>query len=406
MNCSNCGKPLPEGVAYCPNCGTSTANPYSSGDGNPYDPTARASAETPPPPPFTSYGESPYSSTPANPYETPSTNPYNPYNPYSASAESQAGPTIPATPSAPPPPTLRSEPSLPTQRSAPPPQRRNRTGLIVGVVILVLILVGGGVFLVLQKNTGGTSNTPPQNTGTTTTSPAQLTATAQAQASVVAQQATATAQAALTATAAANATATASVIAANPNPYPPGGGTLALLDPLSNNNQGYGWDTGNSGNGACTFTGGAYQISTPKTQYFYFCATHLRTYSNFAYEVQMKVLKGDCGGLIIRADTNSGKLYLFEICQDGSYNFYVNRDFNGNMTNLSNGPSSAIKAGLNQSNTIGISAQSSTLTLYVNKQKIASVTDGSYSQGSIGLVVDAYNNPSTVAFNNARLWTL
>lgn len=378
MTCSTCGKPLPAGVTYCPNCGTPTADLYSLSGGAPGDPTARASEETPPPPPFTSYGEEPYSSMPTNPYETPSALPYNPYI------------------SAPPPAPVSPTPSSPTP---PPPRGRSRTGLIVGVAILVLILVAGGVFIALQKGTGGAANNLSQQSNTPTVSPAQLTATGQAQAS-------ATAQAALTATAAANATATASVIAANPNPYPPGSGTLALLDPLSNNSQGYEWDVVNGADGSCAFAGGAYQVSTPKTNFFHLCASNSTTYSNLAFEAQMKILKGDCGGLIFRGDFTTGKLYLFEICQDGSYNLFIYRDFNGTSTLLANGNSAAITQGLNQPNTIAVTAQGTTLVAYVNKQKVASVTDASYSHGYIALVTDAYNNPTTVAFNNARLWTL
>ncbi len=279
-----------------------------------------------------------------------------------------------------------------------PPQRRGTPiGLIVGVVILVLILVIGGLLALLLRQ--GTTTGTPQATSTVSISPAQLTATTQAQAS-------ATAQAALTTTAAANATATASVIAANPNPYPPGGGKLAILDPLSNNSLGYEWDVVNGSGGSCTFTGGVYQVSTPKTQFFHLCASNSTTYNNFAFEAQMKILKGDCGGLVFRGDFNTGKLYLFEICQDGSYKLYIYRDFNGTSTLLANGTSAAIKPGLNQSNTIAVTAQGTTLAAYVNMQKVASVTDGSYSQGSIALVADAYNNPTQLAFSNARLWTL
>lgn len=279
-----------------------------------------------------------------------------------------------------------------------PPQRRgNRIGLIVGVVILVLIVVIGGL-LALLLHAGTTAGTS-QATPTAAISPAQLTATAQAQAS-------ATAQAALTATAAANATATASVIAANPNPYPPGGGKLAILDPLSNNSLGYEWDVVNGANGSCAFTGGAYQVATPKTNFFNLCASNSATYSNLAFEAQMKILKGDCGGLIFRGDFNTGKLYLFEICQDGSYNLFIFRDFNGNSTLLANGTSAAIKPGLNQSNTVAVTAQGTALAFYANKQKLASINDGSYSQGGIALVTDAYTNPTTIAFSNARLWTL
>lgn len=380
MNCSACGKPLPAGVTYCPNCGAPAALPYSLSGGTPDDPTARASEVTPPPPPFTGYGDQPYSSAPPNPYEMPSSMPYNPYPP--------APPTVL-------PPTVLAPTAQPS--SPPPPRGSNRIGLIVGVVILVLLLAGGGLFLALSK--GGTTNNPSQQQHTPTVSPAQLTATGQA-------QATATVQAALTATAAANATATASVIAANPNPYPPGSGTLALLDPLSNNSLGYQWDIANNSSGSCAFTGGAYQVSTPKSQFFFLCASNSATYSNFAFEAQVKILKGDCGGLVFRGDLNAGKFYLFEVCQDGSYNLYIFRDYNGNSTLLANGKAAIIKAGLNQSNTLAVTAQGTALVAYVNSQKVASVTDTSYSHGSIALVTDAYNNPTSVAFSNARLWTL
>jgi eukaryotic-like serine/threonine-protein kinase len=277
----------------------------------------------------------------------------------------------------------------------PPSQRRgNRTGLIAGAVLLVLAVVVGGVVAVLLRSGSQGSST----SATPAIVPAQVTATAQA-------HATATANSALTATAQANATATASVIAANPNPY--GGGSLALNDPLSDASKGYAWDVGTHTNGTCAFTGGAYHSSTPNTQYFYVCAAEATDFSNFAFEVQLNILKGDCGGLIFRADSNSGKLYFFEVCQDGTYHFSRYMDYTGNnVKDLAGGSSAAIMTGLNQSNVLAIVAQGSTLTLYVNKQKIASASDSTYGHGQIGLFADAFNHPTEVAFSNAKVWTL
>src|SRR5690348_14654456 len=59
----------------------------------------------------------------------------------------------------------------------------------------------------------------------------------------------------------------------------------------------------------------------PKTHFFYVCTAEATDFSNFAFEVQLKILHGDCGGMIFRADSNSGKLYFFEVCQDGRYLF-------------------------------------------------------------------------------------
>ena len=370
MKCSACGMQLPAGVAYCPNCGTPTPAYYATSGASPNNPTVSSSSENVPPP-YTNYGsqqygvQSPYD-TPPNPYNTPAPAPYVP------SSEAQYVP--------PPPP-----PSQP---------RGNRTGLIIGLVVLVLIIIGGGVLAVSHLGTQGSSAS-----ATPTVAPAQATQAAQT-------HVTATAITAVTATAQAQASATAAVIAANPNPYTPGLGKVALIDPLSDNSKGYAWDTGTQTDGTCAFSGGSYHSSTQKTNFYYICGAGVPDFSNFAFEVQMKILQGDCGGMVFRYNTNTGKLYFFEVCQDGSYLFSRYLDFTGNnVKDLAGGSSAAIATGLNQTNTIAVVAQGSTLSIYVNKQKIASANDSTFTHGKIGLFADASNHPTDVAFNNAKVWT-
>jgi hypothetical protein len=276
----------------------------------------------------------------------------------------------------------------------PPSQRRgNRTALIIGVVVLVLVIIVGGVLAVSHLGTLG--NTPPT---TPTVAPAQATEAAQV-------HATATAVAALTATVQAQPSATAAVIAANPNPYTPGLGKLALIDPLSDNSKGYAWDASVHTDGTCGFSGGSYHSSTPKTQFFYLCTAEATDYSNFAFEVEVKVLQGDCGGMVYRADSNAGKMYFFEVCQDGSYLFSRYLDYTGkNVKDLAGGSSAAITTGLNQTNVIAVVAQGSMMSIYVNKQKITSASDSTFSHGQIGLLADSNSHPTEAAFNNARVW--
>jgi hypothetical protein len=253
--------------------------------------------------------------------------------------------------------------------------------------------VGGVLALAHIGSQGNNASLTP------TVPPAQATGTAQANAS-------ATAVSAVTATAQAQASATAAVNAANPNPYTPGQGQLALKDPLVDNSQGHQWDVSNQSDGTCAFTSGSYQISTPKTNFFFLCAAEATDFSNFAFEIQAKVTQGDCAGMVFRADTNTGKMYFYEVCQDGTYNFSRYLDFTGNNVKvLAGGTSAAIVKGLNQTNTLAIVAQGSTLTIYVNKQKITSVTDSSFTHGQIAVVADASNNPTTVVYNNAKVWT-
>lgn len=390
MNCSNCGSPIPAGSAYCPRCGALAPNSYAPGGVSPSDPTMAPTPDIPPPPPSTAYGTPPYgtpayggtppySSTDAsNPYNTPSS----PYGPYGYV----------------PPATTPSSPQLYTSPPPVPPRRRNRTLLVVLPLLVIILVLGGVLALVLRAKSSGTTTTE----GTTPTpalSASQLTATAQA-------NLTATASANLTATAQANLTATASVTAANQNPYA-SGGTLAILDPLTDNSRGFAWPQGSAPNtfGSCNFTTGGYQINSDKSQYYYYCTSTSATYSNFTFEVQVQITKGDCGGLVFRADTNAGKLYLFEVCTNGTYSLYNYKDTSGTSSQLANASSSAIKSGVNSTNVLAVTAQGSAITLYVNKQKLTTVTNTAYSSGQVGMVADSFNDPTGVLFSNARLWT-
>ena len=400
MNCSNCGSPIPAGAAFCPRCGALSTGPYASSGGSPVDPTVASAPDIPPPPPSTTYGEPPYGGTPyvdaSNPYNTPpsgvdASNPYNtpasPYGPYSYTPPSTPQPATPLPPTA-----LAPAPVPPPG----PERRRNRTLLIVIPLLVAILVLGGVLALVLRAKSPGNS---PQATAVPTLSASQLTATAQA-------NLTATANANATATAQANLTATASVVAANPNPYG-SGGTLAMLDPLTDNSRGFSWPevTASDGSGSCNFTTGGYQVHSNKTQFFYLCASTSNTYTNFTFEVKTQIIKGDCGGLIFRADTNTFKLYLFEVCTDGTYQLWDYRNANGDASQLATASSPAIKSGLNQTNVLAVTAQGSTLTMYVNGQKLTSVTNNAYTQGQVGMVADSYNNPTGVLFSNARLWT-
>ncbi|MBV9232149.1 MAG: hypothetical protein JOZ18_22760 [Chloroflexi bacterium] len=62
---------------------------------------------------------------------------------------------------------------------------------------------------------------------------------------------------------------------------------------------------------------------------------------------------------------------------------------------------------MGQTNLIAVVAQGSTITLYVNRQQIASVTDSSYSHGNIAVVAKSTDgNAAEVAYSNARVWSL
>jgi len=256
------------------------------------------------------------------------------------------------------------------------------TILLVGVVFIVVV-ASVGLFAVLRSHQ--VANNPATATATTPASP--------------------TGQANSTATTQVNATAT--FIAQNLNPYPPNTGTLVLFDPLSDNSQGYNWGEGTNDTSGCQFTGGAYQVSIAANT-AQFCTAHNLDVSNFAFEVLMTIIQGDCGGIVFRSDHAELNGYFLRVCADGRYKLFltVNGKVNNYVTSSRFG--SAFNTGLNQSNQIAIVANGSTITLYVNRQQIDTLTDSTYSTGLIG--VGAYDEKVTratvVAFSNARVWML
>lgn len=318
----------------------------------------------------------------------------------SSAAQGLAGrgsdPGLERTIAPPPPPPPGIPPmSTPTRPTSHPPRFLIRNLLLAGLAVLI-IASGIGLYAVIHANYVATSNAN-----------AMATARARSNATNVASQATDTAelnivgtQNAVNATAQAQAQATASVIASNPDPY--GSGTIALLDPLSDNSNGNGWFEGTG----CQFTGGAYHVSVAKTNFFDICLAS-PNFTNFAFQVQMKIIKGDAGGIYFRGNTKDLSGYAFIVGQDGSYQFEV---CPANTTNCNapslQGSSGAIKQGLDQTNLVAVLAQGSSITVYVNQQKIGSMNENSFSHGSIGLIASEVSNGTEVAYSNAKVWTL
>jgi Flp pilus assembly protein TadG len=290
-------------------------------------------------------------------------------------------PMFGSIPPPPPPPPLPSP--LPTPRPA-----RSMKLVIVLVAVCLLVVVAGIIGVGTYQNS---------------VNQARVAATATAQANATA---TTTAQARSTAAAIASATASAvaadaTTIAANPYPsYLPGRGTLALYDPLT---RPFAWPatSNTSFGGSCQFTGGAYQVSVMNANRFYECTTS-HTYSDFAFQVQMNIQQGDCGGMTFRDDQN-GKNYRFVICQSGDYALFLNRDFSGSHnTTLSQGTVNHTIA----QGTIAVAAKASSIGIYYDGQQIINVSDATFGSGGVGLLAESLSHATQVNYSDAKVWTL
>ncbi len=305
--------------------------------------------------------------------------------------------------------------------------------LLLPGLALALIIASSSFFFIPRISKQNTSNSTATNdirgtdtasthtaiavTNITATAQTNATRTAQANATVNTQNnatatananATATTQAIATATAQAqaNATATAQAIASIYATAVTAGNPV-FNDSLQNNSQSSNWDIGNTamaGDGSCTFTGGSYHSKPPQKSSFAPCFAQATNFSNFSFQVQMTIVQGDQGGVIFRGSYNDGTFYYFYIKRDSSFALEIFNHYK--LTGvIQNGSSSAIQTGLNQINVIAVVAKGNNLDLFVNMQHIASVSDGTYSQGQIGVIAESTQNSTEVVFNNAEVWS-
>lgn len=199
--------------------------------------------------------------------------------------------------------------------------------------------------------------------------------------------------------------------------YLPGCGSLALYDPLRDDSKGYDWHPPDYS--GCDFLGGTLHVSVNGDNthpvHFHVCIGRTPRFSDFAYEVKMIFINGDCGGVVFRSGDPQydPRLYYFYICQDGQYGLirYTENVLDSTINPmLIEGRSSYIVAGSGQVNSIAVVALGPKFDLYVNKQHIDEVQDpdpGYYHDGTIGVVAKALDlyRPTEVAFSDARVWT-
>jgi hypothetical protein len=332
--------------------------------------------------------------------------------------------------------------------SLPVPGRKtgfNKEKRIVVLFIAVLLLefsCGPGIFGVVKRAAQNTSD-------------AAATAINKAYDAAATAQAEGQAQANATAEAIAN---------ASPIAYPPHNQSPALDDPLKDNSQGNNWEGADSSAGTlgtCQwFINRVFDINANQSESAW-CLAKIRDFTNFIYEVQMKIVKGDGGGIAFRIDPASVSLlqrnslgnasegqllhcgcmrssvlmeqpsqakrdygprsggggyhpndYEFVINQDGSYSITAyTSDYYGYV--FAKGFSPAIQRGLNQTNLVAAVVHGNIIELYVNHQRVAVVDSGDkgtyapLTHGLIGVIAsDTESNQTEVIFQNAKVWQL
>ena len=299
-------------------------------------------------------------------------------------------------------------------------RRRETLSPIFRVLLLLLacLLVVGGMGLLVASSarqyratlhTGATivarstqfsmNTAQAQNKGT-----AQAISTAQAniEATATSQADTSTAATATVDNATATATSLGDVYTQSTS------GTPTFNNTLSDNTGDGAWDEGTVAvNTGCTFTNSSYHASEARQGYFQPCIAENTKFSNFAYQVELTINKGNPGqaGMVFRVGGDNKAYYLFRIGTDGSYALDI-YDTNGNVNTLVHGFSSAITTSFGQANTLTVIAKDAQYLLFANGQYVDSASDKTLQEGKIGVVAVNAGTPIDVTVGNVQVWKL
>jgi hypothetical protein len=185
------------------------------------------------------------------------------------------------------------------------------------------------------------------------------------------------------------------------------GGTPTFQDSLKDETGSGKWDKGGSLTGGCRFAEGRYHVSEAQQDYLQPCIAQATQFSNFVYQIQVTLTSGYNGlaGLLFRVDGSGKAYYFFHISGNGSYGLELYTS-DGRAVSLASGYHAAILAGLGKTNQLTVIARGDTSILYINRQHITTIRDGTLQKGKIGVAVVNHNAPIDAAFSKAQVWKL
>jgi len=217
-------------------------------------------------------------------------------------------------------------------------------GLIIGIVALLVIVVGAGVFFVAQSGRGTTTNSNNVTPGITSTGPTAV-----------------------------------------PTPQ------ALFTSKFSDNSQG--WTTGNDNGFSRTISNNQLTMSDSNHKILIESLPTNATFSDFSATANFTFMHGDQNdgiGLYVRGDSNLDHDYRIEVFGDNTYGIgkeYLDSKKNGQVAILVNPVNAPSLHPVGQQNTMTVSMKGSTLVVLINGTLVNTITDHDYANGQIALFV-------------------
>jgi len=183
--------------------------------------------------------------------------------------------------------------------------------------------------------------------------------------------------------------------------------SLAYKDDFSNIDSG--WSQVSGDWGSCGYEDGEYSISVEKNNWFRYQLRSLDQLDDFAVEVEVQKLSqgiGDAAGIVFRVhkEQDNDGFYVFWI--DNSRGAYAVQKYDNGLAPELKGITESPYINENALNRLKGVCIGSQIEVYVNDHKLTTVTDTSFSSGSVGLVVESGDRyPAHFHFDNFKVYT-
>jgi eukaryotic-like serine/threonine-protein kinase len=167
----------------------------------------------------------------------------------------------------------------------------------------------------------------------------------------------------------------------------------------------------------CRFEGGTLHAAAAIVA---LCASTMVDMDDFAYQAEMTIDKGSSGGLVFRygllSALQSGVvtgIYYFTVTTQGQFSLESEgiTFLDGKLSTTDLQPvikqqhSTAIKAGLHQTNLLSVIARGPNIYLFINRKFVGSVKDNVSPSGTIGMFSNN-GTPFDITFKNMKVWKL
>jgi hypothetical protein len=178
---------------------------------------------------------------------------------------------------------------------------------------------------------------------------------------------------------------------------------VLFQDDFSNPNSG--WQRFSDETRDTSYENAEYSFTVKKTNWSYWCMNrNAGVFKDLIIEVDARLYSGASQtsyGLVFQAQDNNS-FYAFTLSGEG--NCSLSKRVNGSWTVLQSWPKLAYANPGNTVNRLKIVRKGAQMDAYVNGNILAEVTDSSFSQGNIGVLVNTKEAPACARFDELKVY--